>query len=460
MPPTPEEQLEAPSGAVERANEIRGIQAKEREKLDRVREYWKGRQDLPMVIGNGAPNEVKTMARIARVNVCDVIVESLAQSLFVEGLRQPKSADNVPVWDVWQANRFDRRQMGIHRAALAYGTSYVLVLPGERDGEDVPVIRGASPRRLTAMYGENPDWPVAALEKRSDGYRLYDETSVYFLKPTKDRELAIVDVKAHGMEVCPVVRFLDTEDLDAEDDIASTGRFPGDKVDEILMGQVAPMRNLQDQIDLTSFNLLVAQHYSAFRQRWIIGWTGADENATLKAAASKIWTFDENPDDVKLGEFAQTDLEGYIKSREAALKYAATLSQTPVHELIGELINLSAEALAAVEAGRERKVDERKTGFGESWEQVFDLVGRLTGDEVPVDVEVRWRDTSARAFGAVVDGLGKLSQMLGIPPRGLWERIPGVTGADMERWEALLEKGDAFANLEQMLQRQAPTDEA
>jgi hypothetical protein len=214
---------------------------------------------------------------------------------------------------------------------------------------------------------------------------------------------------------------------------------------------------LQDQINLTSFSLKAAEWYSAFRQRWIVGWTPASGDQKMKAAASQMWTFDEGPDEMQIGEFNQTELRGYLESREAALKYAATLSQTPVHELVGELVNLSAEALAAAEAGRDRKVDERKTGLGESHEQTFEAVASLVGVEIPDDAQTIWRDTSARAFGAIVDGLGKLSQMLGVPQQELWDRIPGATQQDIRRWKAAAAEGDAIANLTAVLDRQSTT---
>jgi hypothetical protein len=220
-------------------------------------------------------------------------------------------------------------------------------------------------------------------------------------------------------------------------------------------GQVAPLMPIQDQIDLTTFGLQVAQHYGAFRQRYIIGWIAESEQQLLKASAGHVWTFDEDAKEMKVGEFAQTDVDGYIKSREASLRHAATLSQTPVHELIGEMVNLSAEALAAAEKGHERKMDERQTLVGESHEQEFWLVGRYLGIDVPEDAQVTWRDTSARAFAATVDGLGKLTQMLGIPPQELWERVPGATQQDVQRWKAAAAQGDSFRVLADMLDRQA-----
>lgn len=432
--------------AVEQAKTLLSYHESERSKLDVVRAYWKGLQRMPPVVPVSAPREVREMAFIARVNVCEIVVDSLAQSLFVDGFRVPRQSTDLAVWDVWQRNRFDREQSGVHRAAVAYGTAYVVVTPAD----PVPKLRGVSPRKMAAMYGDDPDWAVSALERRGENvWRLYDTEAVYTIERDATQiggMLQVVDVFDHGMGVVPVVRYRDAVDLDADDEVDG---------DRMTLGQVAPMQPLQDQIDLTTFGLLVAQHFSAFKQRWILGWVAENEAEQAKAAASTVWTFEDHPDDMRVGEFAQTDLKGYIESRQEAARFAATLSQTPVHELIGQMINLSAEALAAAEAGKDRKVDERKTGFGESHEQVFQLVGDLIGEEVADDSEVVWRDTSARAFAAVVDGLGKLAQMLGVPPQELWERIPGVTQQDVERFRAAAAEGDAFAQLAAMLDRQA-----
>jgi hypothetical protein len=64
-------------------------------------------------------------------------------------------------------------------------------------------------------------------------------------------------------------------------------------LDDDQVGEVEPLMPLQDQIDFTTFGLLVAQHYQSFRQRYIIGWTTDDENEKAKAGASRMWTFDD-----------------------------------------------------------------------------------------------------------------------------------------------------------------------
>jgi hypothetical protein len=64
----------------------------------------------------------------------------------------------------------------------------------------------------------------------------------------------------------------------------------------------------------------------------------------------------------------------------------------------------------------------------------------ITGDEkaaADFGSEVKWQDTTARSFGEIVDGLGKLSVMLGVPEELLWEQIPGWTHSTVERAKQL-----------------------
>lgn len=463
--------------AVEQVQILRSSHDAERSQLNQIRRYWKGRQPLPTIIPQDSPDQVKRMARIARVNICPIIIDALAQSTFVDGFRGqgiPESVERQlddPIWKAWQANKMDARQTGLHRAAFAYRAAYTIVLPGD----PYPVIRTLSPRQLTAVYGEDPDWPMWALERAGDGlWKLYDEQAVYFVsEETKninglsERVFTFVETREYDGDtggVVPVIRYLDEDDLDADDEVDDmSGASDQSGANRPTGGQIAPMMSLQDQIDLTTFGLLVAQWYAAFKQRYVIGWVPGSEREALRMGASRLMYFEDPANDsgagsgdgVKVGEFAQTDLGDYLESREALLKYAATLSQTPVHELVGDLVNLSAEALAAAEAGHERKVDERKTLLGESHEQTLRLVGRLMNQEVADDAEVVWRDTSARTFAATVDGLGKLAVMLGVPAQELWTRIPGVTQQDVERWKSAAEQGGAFAQLQALLEKQA-----
>lgn len=432
----------------EQVRRLLQIRRAEAEKLDLVHAFWRGKQDYPVLPAN-VPREVRHLAEMSRVNMVTLVVDVLAQALFVDGFREPRAAENdAEVWAIWQANRMDARQIGLHRATLAYGAAYMVVLPGDPG----PVLRGASPRRLTAAYSDLDDeWPAYALEVRQTGrqldLRLYDEGAVYTVADTVDQwrsgslelsdDAVLVGSAVHEMGVCPVVRFRNHEDLDD---------------DSCLLGEIEPLMPLQNQIDHTTFGLLVAQHFQAFKQRYIIGWT-ADSEVASATAASRLWAFED--ENIKVGEFGEVNLAGYLDSRTATTELLATLSQTPPHHLLGKMVNLSAEALAAAESGQRRKIGERETTWGESHEQHLRLAAASKGVTVADDAQVRWRDTEARSLAQVADALGKLAQMLDVPKKELWAKIPGVTDQDLERWNAAAAKDDALGNLTAMLDAQS-----
>jgi len=433
------------------AAQLKGYHAVELESLDPVYAYWTGRQPLP-VVPRGVPRDVQRLAQMSRINMLALVVSLQAQSLYVDGYRTD-SGDDAPAWAAWQANRMDAHQTGIHRAMLAYGTSYVIVLPGDPH----PVIRGVSPRSLVAMYDENSgDWPYYALEEVQSPWsptvwRLYDTDAVYTLAD-RDGKLALTAVETHELGVCPIVRYRNQDALN-EPPLKSTMASRWLPTRGITGGEIEPLMSLQDQVDVTTFDLLVAQRFQSFRQRYVMGWTADSEEEKARANASSLWTF-EDPD-TKVGEFGQVDLSGYLDSRQATVTAVGVTAQAPPHELLGSIANLSAEALAAASVGERRKTQERQTLAGESHEQTFWLTARVGSLAEPDGTaEVRWRDTEARSLAQIVDALGKMAQMLGVPPEFLWERIPGFTQQDVERMKQTVAQGDSLTMLSELLDRQ------
>ena len=433
----------SPSDTVALTADLYKVHEAEEDHLDFVEDYVGGKHSS-IYVPKTARREFQWIVRRARVNVLPLVVDTLAQSLYVTGYRPARSSENASPWEIWQANRMDARQSGVHRAALTYGVAFVIGLPGD----PAPVLRARSPKDLTAVYSDvvDDEWPQYALEKtpQRGHWRVYDATHVYDLMRNRDQgTFTFVSAAEHGFGHCPVVRFLNRYDLDGH-----------------VVGEVEPLIPLQDQINFTTFGLLMAQQYSAFRQRWVTGMAIPEDDKgqpiePLNIAVNRLLVAEDA--DTKFGEFGQTDLGGYIESRESTLRHLATISQVPPHNLLGQMANLSAEALAAAEAGQSRKIAERKASFGESWEQVLRMGAAFMGDaEAAGDnsAQVVWRDTEARSLSSTVDALGKLAQMLGVPPQELWDQIPGVSAQDVERWRASAAENDSLGQFAAMLDRQ------
>lgn len=425
----------------------------------RVRRYLEGDHDLPYM-PRGAKAEFRSLAKKSVTNWLPLVSDTFSKALFVDGYRPAKDPENAAPWAFWQANGLDARQTIAHRGAIEYGQSFVLVLPGD----PVPVITPLSPLRTHALY-EDPDadFPTVALvamgkEAGTDYplWDLYDDANVYHLRESQKDAPEVVSSEAHDLGVVPFVRFRE--------------RLDGDAV-----GIISPLITIQDRVNETVFSLQIAIQYASFRQRWATGLAiPIDENAYLadgvtpnpnlgkpiepfEAAINRLWVSDSP--DTKFGDFAQTETRGHLEAYLAAVRSMAAIGQTPPHVLLGDLVNLSADALAAAEASTQRKVGEYETLFGEAWEQVLQLAAIADGGTADDDsAQVRWRDTEARSLAQTVDALGKIVQMLGVPAEGVWERIPGVTETDVERWKQLRQEGDVMgALLGDLARQQTPT---
>ncbi|MET9953518.1 phage portal protein [Streptomyces sp. NPDC006339] len=435
-------------------------------------------QVCDIYVPKSATVEYRKLVDQARFNILPLIVSSVAQGLFVDGYRPSGSVNNSPVWDrVWQPNRMDARQSGLYRAALQYGYSYAVVLPTDED--QAPVITPYSPRRATALYDDpiNDEWPEYAmtigiprpvLTKSSSQMdalveiTVLDDQFTYTVdvpavlvqqsptgrgEPLPFEGVAIdptkVRTKAHGLGVCPMVRFLESYD----------------DLDDGPAGIVYPMLPAQRQLNQTTFGLLMAQTYAAFKQRWVTGMAIAEDEdgnpiEPWNAAVNRVWQSDSP--DTKFGEFSETNLDGYLNSRDKTLLYVSSARQIPPHTLVvgNAVSNISAEALAALNAGHDLDIGEHKTAFGESVEQMLRLGALAMGDTATwqdTSAQVVWRDTTPRSLAQVADALGKLAQLLDVPPRALWERIPGVTDTDIARWEAMAGERDALGELDTLL---------
>jgi hypothetical protein len=440
------------SDVIDTSRRLLQMREQEQPRLKKISAYMRG-EASSVYVPKGARQEYKWLIKRARVNVLPLVVTVVAQALYVDGYRAAGGDENAAAWEFWQANRMDARQHGVHRAALKYGVGYTVVMPGK----PVPVILPKSPRRMTAFY-EDPiddEWPLYAIEEaihngvkeQIRSIRLYDDVNRYVLEAEvkPGGKLRLVKTEAHNLGVCPVVRYVNGDDLDGDD---------------CIRGEIEPLFEMQDQLNSTTFGLMMAQQYAAFRQRWVTGMAPPfDENGNpmqpFNASVSRLWMAEDS--DTKFGEFGQTDLGGYLKSAEETIRHIATVSQTPPHHLLGQMSNLSAEALAAAESGLQRKITERKSGFGESHEQTLRLASRAAGDKrgwSDMAAQVVWRDTEARALASTVDALGKLKQMLDVPAQELWERIPGVTQTDVTRWKATAAKADAEAQLNAIVDKQ------
>lgn len=415
---------------------------------DRVYDYLRGRRGRPQV-PEGANAELKELARLAVKNIMRPVVSSFASPLCVVGFRAPTETANGPVWELWQQYRLDARQAGVHRSTVGYGSAYAVGLKDE--------VRLRSPRQLIAVYSDPhvDAWPVFALETwidRSEAKpvrrgKLYDDECEYpvdlggagLSRSVTDDDVARratvrpvydeADAEAHGSDVCPVVRFVN--DRDTED---------------VVLGEVEPLIVQQQTINAVNFDRLVVSRFGAFPQKYVIGWSAADSAELARVSAARLMSFDDAPADVKVGSFTQADVGGYNSILADLAIDAAIDAQTTLSAFRGSFDNLAADTIALTEAPYQRKLGSKRDSIGESWEQLLGLLASYHGIDVPVDAEVVWRDTEARSFAQVVDGIGKL-KTAGVPIQALLDDIPGWSQQRIDAAKKLVAGNEDLARI-------------
>lgn len=438
------------------------LRQSEQTRLAKISSYVKGKQDQPYT-PKGVNAEYRWIARKAKRNFLPLVVSVVSQNLIVDDYK-PSGQTSMdaasqqktpPEWEAFRANRMVSRQHGIHRSVIKYGSAYCVILPGQMSTDDeqqrdVPVIRPVSPRRMTAFYADDVDdeWAQFAIEVKTVNLpnaksrllvALYDEDKRYLLvgeaagstqfnismaesgDPLLDGQSPIA---SHGLGVCPAVRFLYETDLDGEDDCS---------------GEVEPIIPIQDQINFDTFNLMISTQFAAFRQRWVTGMAPVDEEGReaqpFRPGVDRMFAAEDPA--TKFGDFAETALKPYSDVREDGIRHMSTITQVPPYHLLGQVANMSAEALAAARDGFDRKIGELQGVLTDPWRNVFRLTALAADNKEgwkDIFSSVVWRDTSARAFGATIDGLTKAAQMLGVPAEELWARIPGATADDVASW--------------------------
>jgi len=386
----------------------------EYEDLKRLHEYSEG-EAVGVYMPRDAREEYRWIASQARVNLIPKIIEEHTSSLSVEGYKSPDASENLPAWeDHWQVNRMDARQIGVHRAALEYPASYVTILPGDT----APAWTPYSPRDLTAVYDDavNDEWPQYALHVRKTGetlaLRLIAPNEVIrFTAKNADATPVYVGTERHNVPWCPVVRFASEFNLDDSAD-----------------GLVSRLIEMQNQVNLTTLNGLVAQVFAAFPQKWVTGMdVPIDESGRpvepFKAAVNRLWMGEGEA--TRFGQFEAADLKQYLDFREDTIRLACTIANVPPHTVLGALTNLGAEAMAAAEMSKTRYENVLRLLFGESWEQCFRLSRYVAGDKAAMDdtaAEVVWGDTSARSWSQDVDAATKL-RSIGLPMSYIAEKL-------------------------------------
>lgn len=425
-------------------------------KLER---YYDGDHDLPVVQEKLAEQqrrkarwtEFVKLLKMSRANWCELVVEAVVQRLKVVGFRfgdpTPDPSDNdARGWKIWQANGLDAKQKLVHRDALTSGYGYVLVWPSERNPAGVAITVEHHSQCVLEVDAETGE-TEAGLKTWTEGptgyATLYLATEVYKWQRTIARSETPSSLTP-PREAAWIPRIIDGEPWPLPNPLGVVCLLeckPRPRTIGFGRSELDGLIDIQDRINFTLFNRVLASWYTSVRQRWATGLTiEVDEEtkvpkAPFESGVDTVWVApDEN---AKFGEFESIDLAPFVGAVESDIAMMAGIAQMPPQYLLSGIGKASGESLKVSESSLIAKVMDRRSFIEEFWEAVLRAAFLAVGDSGAQDMgtEVEWADPEHRTEGELVDALVKM-RGLEVPLEVLWRRW-GASPQQIPLWKAM-----------------------
>jgi hypothetical protein len=395
---------------------------------------------------------------LARVDVSQVIVDSVSERLNVDGFRtDPRDLDgDSELGLAWQRARGPFESTMAFGESLEVGDGYVVL--GLKDG--MPVLSAESADNFTVRYVSGSRTELASAlkvwsEETDTGIvtyaTLYEPDAVTTWMSDGSLDIPSysvwkpVDAVDNPLGMVPAVHFRNRPLLSTQN-----GR-----------SELWGLENDLERVNKLMADLMLMSEFSGFRVRFATGIdVELDENNQPKAP------FVIGPDrllvspneNTKFGDLAETQIDSQIQAVKMAVTQVAAISRTPMFYLSGDLVNLSGDTLREMRERFRRKVEQRQMQFGLAVEQLGRMVAQVTGTPAET-LEPIWRDVDevdrfeAAQAAATLTGAGVI-------PTSQAQIDLGYSTLDRERMENDLRAEQARKVAQERLAAQtAPTQQ-
>lgn len=387
--------------------------------------YYRGQHDLAFATEK-FENAFGSLFREFAMNLCPAVCDAIRDKLRITGFQVQSPSFSLPganeqasgssahaeacTLNIWRRNRMQLRAGEIHREALVSGDAYAIVWPDE-DGqvaiypnratnvtvtydEDRPgrITRAAKfwrtadkHTRLNLFYPDRIERYITAkpgegtLPEAKEFVPFVDRVSSPTVRegivsarralpngrgtdtPTIDTTHHII---ANPYNLVPVFHFANNADI---------GAFGRSELESAIP--------VQDGLNKSVLDMLVAMEYSAFRQRWVAG-LEVQEDADGKAISpfetgvNNLWT---TPNDkAQFGDFNTTDLDQFLKVKDSFRIDMASVTGTPMYYLLPHTRGFpSGEAMQRAESRFIAKVRDRQSAFGQVWSDIMQFAALI-----------------------------------------------------------------------------------
>lgn len=388
--------------------------------------YYRGQHDLAYATEK-FENAFGSLFREFAMNLCPAVCDAVRDKLRITGFKVQSSssglldaneqtARSAPdteafTQNIWHRNRMQLRAGEVHREALVGGDAYAIVWPDDegkaaiypnRAGnvsvvydEDHPgrIIRAAKfwrtadkHTRLNLFYSDRIERYITAkpgeaiLPDHRDFVPLVQNPSDLTRVPPGQTIQNPKSEIQNPYGIVPVFHFANNADL---------GAFGRSELESAIP--------VQDGLNKSVLDMLVAMEYSAYRQRWASGIEiDRDKEGNLiapfKAGVDHLWVT-QNPE-ARFGDFATANLDQFLKVKDSFRIDIASVTGTPMYYLLPHTRGFpSGEAILRAESRFIAKVRDRQFAFGQTWSEIMQFAARIDGFG-DLRLETEWEDPS------------------------------------------------------------------
>lgn len=371
-------------------------------------------------------------------NRMPMVVDAIADRMQITGFGS--TPDRLAErWDeIWHANGMGERFAQVTREQFTTGEAYVIV---ELDAEnDNVLIWPQQAHSVRVHYSDDRPGHIIGAVKRwrdSDGY---DRLSVYHpdrLEKYRSRNPRR-SLTTHEVDDTAVSYTTTWEPYQPEGDSEWPLSLPVDDtvpvfhfannpgIDNKGTSELADVIPIQDALNKSLMDLLVAMEFAAFPARYVVNTDMSNDRTAesiqqvVAGITSILELYGEN---VSVGDFAAANISQYTQVVDLFDTLISRVSKVPVHylQMTGDFG--SGEARRMSEIPFVAKVDDRILADTPRWSDVARYGLRLEGESVePGQIKVNWTPTAALTEEEQLR-LGREKQGLGWSTRGIMREM-------------------------------------
>lgn len=379
------------------------------------------------------------------LNLCPAVVDAVRDKLVItefsiEKGSGKKAADEA--WRIWQENRMGVRSGEIHKEAVKSGDAYAIVWVDPAGKVTIYPNRAAS---CTVMYDEETPGKILwgakiwSLPDKKMRLNMFFPDRIERYITSKKVEGGIPDAKefidftddsgATGIKnpygVVPIFHFANNADV---------GTFGRSELKDVIP--------VQDGLNKSVLDMLVAMEFASYRQRWAAGIEiEFDDDGKpippFQAGIEKLWITENN--EAKFGDFEATELKQFLEVKDSFRTDFATVSGTPLYYFMQTGANFpqSGESYRRSETRFINKIRDRQQAFGAVWEDVIEFAMRIE-NKGENRVFAQWEEPDKLTEKEQLENL-LLKKDLGVNDERLWMEA-GYGEADITEMTEAKEK--------------------